>query len=159
MDKKTLVVFFSATGNTRGVAHKIAEVMGCDILELEAAEPYTKEDLDWHNEQGRCTLEMGNANLRPAIANDISGMEKYDNFIIGFPVWWYIEPRIIDTFLDSFDITGKVMKPFTTSIGADITRAQQSLMQRFSDAEWEIGRRLVDNESAVEFAKETLSGE
>ena len=118
---KALVAYFSATGTTERAAQALAEATGADLFEIEAAEPYTAADLNWNNSSSRSSLEMNDDSARPA--QTISSLEAYDTVFVGFPVWWYIEPRIIDTFLESYDFTGKTIIPFATSGGSGLGEA------------------------------------
>ncbi len=110
-----LVAFFSATGVTKAKAEACAAEIGADLFEIVPEEPYTKEDLDYTNTQSRSTLEMADVDCRPAMKESLSNAEKYDTIYLGFPVWWGREPSIIDTFIDSIDMTGKKIIPFYTS--------------------------------------------
>ena len=120
---KALVAYFSATGTTERAAQALAEATGADLFEIEAAEPYTAADLNWNNSSSRSSLEMNDDAARPAIAQKVSDLEAYDTVFVGFPVWWYIEPRIIDTFLESYDFTGRTIIPFATSGGSGLGEA------------------------------------
>ena len=120
---EALVAYFSATGTTERAAQALAEATGADLFEIEAAEPYTAADLNWNNSSSRSSLEMNDDAARPAIAQTISSLEAYDTVFVGFPVWWYIEPRIIDTFLESYDFTGRTIIPFATSGGSGLGEA------------------------------------
>ena len=113
---KVLVAFFSASGVTKKVASKLASVLNADLHEIIPEKPYSKEDLDWTNENSRSTIEMKkDKSIRPAIANKVDNMEQYDVVYIGFPIWWYIAPTIINTFLEQYNLTGKKIIPFATS--------------------------------------------
>ena len=122
MSKKILVAYFSASGVTAKVAKKMAEAAGADLFEIRPEQPYTKADLNWMDKKSRSTLEMNDRNCRPAMAEkpDVSG---YDVILVGFPVWWYREPSIIDTFLEAYDFTGKTIVPFATSGGSALGKA------------------------------------
>ena len=111
---KSLVAYFSASGVTKSVAERLAKAAGADIFEIEPLQPYTKEDLNWMDSNSRSTLEMKDKNCRPQMAKTCN-ISKYDVVFIGFPVWWYREPSIIDTFMESADFSGKVVIPFCTS--------------------------------------------
>lgn len=124
---KTLVAYFSATGTTKRAAEKIAEAANADLYEIQPAKPYTAADLNWHNEQSRSSLEMNNESCRPEIAENDVSIASYDAIFVGFPVWWYIEPRIIDTFLEAHDFTGKNVIPFATSGGSGLGEAPQRM--------------------------------
>ncbi|HJA13286.1 MAG TPA: flavodoxin [Candidatus Mediterraneibacter merdipullorum] len=142
MNGKKLVAYFSASGVTADVARKIADAAGADLYEIRPAKPYTAADLDWTDKKSRSTLEMNDAACRPEIAGDVGDMEQYDAIWLGFPIWWYVEPRIIDTFLESYDFSGKKMIPFATSGGSGIRRAEQSLKAHCPAADWQEGRLL-----------------
>lgn len=124
---KELVAYFSATGTTARVAHDLAAAIGADLFEIEPVEPYTRADLDWRNKRSRSSVEMGNEASRPAIKDTIRNMDDYGVVYVGFPVWWYVEPRIIDTFLESYDFTGKRIVPFATSGGSGLGKAPQRM--------------------------------
>jgi len=111
----TLVAYFSATGNTKGVAEQLATVIGADLFEIKPEQLYTTEDLNWRNDKSRAAIEMADKNSRPLITNKVEGMEKYKIVFIGFPIWWGREPSIIDTFVTSYDLSGKILIPFATS--------------------------------------------
>jgi len=115
MNTKTLVVYFSATGTTKAAAEKLAEVAGANLHEIQPEQPYTDADLDWHDKQSRSSVEMNDKSSRPAIKNKVENIEKYDTIYIGFPIWWYIAPTIINTFLEQYNLEGKTVIPFFTS--------------------------------------------
>ena len=112
---KTLVVYFSATGTTKGVAEQIASVTGADIYEITAAQTYTADDLNWNDSESRTTKEQNDKSVRPAIGSDTTSLDDYSVIFIGYPIWWGEEPRIIDTFLESYDLSEKTVIPFCTS--------------------------------------------
>lgn len=112
---KILVAYFSASGVTKKVAEKLAKVQDADLFEICPQVPYTKADLDWTDKQSRSTVEMQDLNCRPPITGQVQDMAQYDVVFIGFPVWWYREPSVIDTFLDAYDFAGKKLVPFCTS--------------------------------------------
>ena len=145
--KKILVAYFSASGVTAEAAKKIAAATGGELYEIAPAQPYTPADLDWRNSRSRSTLEMNDPASRPAIAGEIKDISGYDTIFIGFPIWWYVEPRIIDTFLESGDFTGKTIIPFATSGGSGIAAAERSLKEHCPSAAWKNGR-LVNGGSA-----------
>ena len=126
---KTLVAYFSASGVTARVAKKLAEAIDADLFEIAAVPPYTDADLDWRDKQSRSTLEMQDEASRPAFAGEVEDMAAYSRVFIGFPVWWYVEPRIIDTFLEAYDFTGKTIVPFATSGGSGLGRAPERMQQ------------------------------
>jgi len=151
MQGKTLVAYFSASGVTAAVAKKLAGALGADLYEIRPAVPYTNDDLNWMNRRSRSTLEMNDPASRPAIAGSIPDMAQYQNVLIGFPVWWYVEPRIVDTFLESGDFSGKTLIPFATSGGSGIEKAEASLKAHCPGAVWKRGKLL--NRGAEAWAK------
>lgn len=113
---KTLVAFFSASGSTKGVAEKLAIVVEGDLYEIEPEEPYIAEDLDWTNPKSRSSIEMKeNRSFRPPIKGKVDNINDYDTIYLGFPIWWYVAPTIVNTFLESYDFSGKTIIPFATS--------------------------------------------
>lgn len=118
MNKKILVAYFSATGTTRNAAQALAEAAHADIYEIKPEVPYTKEDLNWTDEKSRSCTEMGDPSSRPAIADRNAEAENYDLILLGYPVWWYVAPAIIHTFLESYDFAGKTIVLFATSGGS-----------------------------------------
>lgn len=115
---KKLVAFFSASGTTKKVAQMIAEEVKADLFEIEPKVPYTKLDLDWMNKKSRSSVEMSDKTFRPELAGDEVNMADYDEIILGFPIWWYVAPTIINTFLEKYDLTGKKIVLFATSGGS-----------------------------------------
>ena len=115
---KTLVAYFSASGVTEKKAQILAQVTGGDLFEIEPAVPYTSADLNWMDKKSRSTLEMNDPSSRPEIAKKVADMDAYDTVYVGFPIWWYVEPSIINTFLESYDFSGKTVVPFCTSGGS-----------------------------------------
>ena len=142
MGEKKLVAYFSASGVTKSVAERIAAAAGADLYEIRPAVPYTREDLNWMDKKSRSTLEMNDPGSRPEIAEPVKDMEQYQTIWVGFPVWWYLEPRIVDTFLESYDFSGKTLIPFATSGGSGIGKAQKSLEEYCPSAEWREGKLL-----------------
>ena len=118
MSKKTLVAYFSCTGTTKKVAEAIADVKGADIYEIKPEVPYTAADLDWKNENSRSSVEMKDKTSRPKIAKSINNISDYTTIYLGFPIWWYVAPTIINTFLESYDFSGKDIILFATSGGS-----------------------------------------
>ena len=112
---KILVAYFSASGVTKNAAEKLAKAANADLFEIKPVRPYTDADLDWTDKKSRSTVEMNDLSSRPEIANKCENMGSYDVVFVGFPIWWYVEPRIIDTFLESYDFSGKTVIPFATS--------------------------------------------
>jgi len=117
---KILVAYFSASGVTRKVAVTLAGTIGADLYEIKPQTPYTKADLDWRDKNSRSTIEMADKSSRPELAAKDANVSAYDVVFIGFPIWWHIAPTIINTFLESYDFTGKAIVPFATSGGGGI---------------------------------------
>lgn len=124
---KKLVAYFSASGNTAALAEKLAKAAGADLYEIKPAVPYTREDLNWQNKQSRSSVEMSDHSSRPALADTMANAAAYDTIYIGFPVWWYIAPTIINSFLESYDLSGKKIILFATSGGSGFGKAVQNL--------------------------------
>lgn len=112
---KKLVAYFSASGVTRNVAESLAEAIGADLYEIKPQTPYTTADLNWQNNKSRSSIEMADKSSRPAIADKNANISAYDTIFVGFPIWWYIAPTVINTFLESYDFAGKTIVPFATS--------------------------------------------
>lgn len=144
-----LVAYFSATGTTARVAHEIADALSADTFEIAPAQPYTSADLNWTDRSSRSSVEMDDESCRPAISGAVKDMAQYDTVFVGFPVWWYVEPRIIDTFLESYDFAGKRIVPFATSGGSGLGKAPQRMQQIASGAAVEAGRLLNGRQSAA----------
>ena len=142
--KKVLVAYFSASGVTRGVAQTLAEVAGADLHEIKPAQPYTEADLDWRDKESRSTLEMKDKSSRPAITGMLKNMADYKVVYVGFPIWWYTCPTIINTFMEAYDFTGKTVIPFATSGGSSIEKACADLKEAYPDIRWGEGRLLND---------------
>ena len=124
---KNLVAFFSASGTTKKVAEMIAEEAKADLFEIEPKVPYTKPDLDWMNKKSRSSVEMSDKKYRPAIMKKEMDMSSYDEILLGFPIWWYVAPTIINTFLESYDLQGKTIIPFATSGGSGMEQVSSHL--------------------------------
>lgn len=148
MENKILVAYFSASGVTARAAGEIAAATGADCYEIVPAQPYTSADLDWADKKSRSTLEMNDASCRPAIGEALPDLSRYQTIFIGFPVWWYVEPRIIDTFLESGDFAGKTLIPFATSGGSGISGAEKSLKAHCPAANWKKGRLITSDAAA-----------
>ena len=142
-----LVTYFSASGVTKSIAQKIASENGYDIFEIVPQEIYTPEDLDWTNKQSRSTIEMNDKSFRPPIAGT-TDVSDYDTVIIGFPVWWYTAPTIINTFIESVDLSGKTIKAFCTSGGSGIDKCVSDLANAYPELDFAKGLRLTGSESA-----------
>jgi flavodoxin len=140
--KKVLVAYFSASGVTKGVAQQLAEVTGGTLHEIKPAQPYTDADLDWHNKQSRSSVEMQDKSSRPAITDKLKNMQDYDIIYVGFPIWWYTCPTIINTFMEAYDFKGKTVIPFATSGGSSIKKACEELKAAYPDVNWKEGKLL-----------------
>ena len=126
-----LVAYFSASGKTEAKAKELAEVTGADLYEIAPEVPYTKADLNWMNRKSRSSVEMGDKSSRPALAETEHDFSAYDEIYVGFPIWWYTAPTIINTFLETFDLTGKKIVLFATSGGSSISRAVNDLKNQY----------------------------
>ena len=124
---RALVAYFSATGTTARVARRLAETIGADLFEIAPEQPYTPADLDWNDKNSRSSREMDDEGCRPAIVGHMDSMDTYGTVFVGFPIWWYVEPRIIDTFLEAHDLSGKTVVPFATSGSSGLGRAPQRM--------------------------------
>ena len=139
---KTLVVYFSATGTTKGVAERIAKITNADLYEIKAAQEYTSADLDWHDRGSRTTKEQNDKSARPGIAGDKPALDGYTTVYIGYPIWWGEEPRIMDTFVESCSFDGITVIPFCTSGGSGIGRSGKNLEENAGSGIWLDGERL-----------------
>ena len=139
---KTLVVYFSATGTTKGVAEKIAAITGGDLYEIEPAQPYTDEDRNWHDDNSRTTHEQNDPSFRPEIGSELPSLEGYDTVYLGFPIWWGQEPRILDTFVESCDFDGITVIPFCTSGSSGIGNSGKNLEANAGSGTWLSGERF-----------------
>ena len=140
---KILVAYFSASGVTAGAARKIAEAVGADLFEIRPEGPYTAADLDWRNKKSRSSLEMTDPDSRPAMAAaPAPDMARYDTVFVGFPIWWGVEPRVVDTFLESRDLTGKTVITFATSGGSGLGKSASGLRSSAPGAKIMDGRML-----------------
>lgn len=133
---KTLVAYFSATGTTMEAATKLAKVANADLHEIVPEVPYTPADLNWRDKSSRSSVEMADKSSRPAIANKVENMEQYDTVFVGYPIWWYIAPTIINTFLEQYDLTGKTIVPFFTSGGSGAGETMKYLKPSAPCANW-----------------------
>ena len=151
MANKVLVAVFSASGVTKRVGEEIARVSGGDFFEIVPEEKYTNADLNYMNSRSRSSVEMNDPSARPAIADRVSDMGSYDTLIIGFPIWWGVAPRIIETFLESYDLSGKTIIPFCTSGGSGVGRSDTELHRNVSGSvNWKKGVQINrPNESTI----------
>ena len=148
-ENKTLIAYFSATGNTKKVAETIAEITGGKLFEIEPAQPYTEEDLDGWNESARGTRESKDRSTRPEVKNKVQDMAQYDTIYLGFPIWWYTCPTIVNTFLEQYDLTGKTIIPFATSGGSNFGNTEKDLKISAPDAIFNPGKVLFKTEGAL----------
>lgn len=147
---KKLVTYFSASGVTKSVAEKLAQAVNGDIFEIKPAVPYTKADLDWRDKNSRSTVEMNNLDFRPPVADDKIDVSVYDTVYVGFPIWWYIAPTIINTFLEKYDWNGKKIVLFATSGGSGWGKTVESLENSCKGAEIIEGKILPAGVSVEE---------
>lgn len=157
---RKLVAYFSVSGTTAQVAEKLSEAIGADIFAIEPEVPYTEADLNWMDKKARSTVEMNDTNSRPAIADKRDNMAEYDVIFVGFPIWWYVAPTIINTFLESCDLSGKVIVPFATSGGSDMGQTNARLAPSCKGAKLMEGKVFKRSASHKELANwaEQLEG-
>ncbi|MBR6092373.1 MAG: NAD(P)H-dependent oxidoreductase [Bacteroidales bacterium] len=134
--KKTLVVYFSATGTTKAAAQKLAKEFDADLYEIVPEQPYTSVDLDWRDKNSRSTIEMKDKMSRPAIKGRCENIAQYDTVWIGFPVWWYTAPTIVNTFIEAHDLSGKTLNVFATSGGSGVTGSANDLKNAYPQYTW-----------------------
>ena len=155
--EKILVAYFSCTGHTKTAALEVAEILNADVFEIVPAEAYTPADLDYNVENCRANVEQKDSSARPAIKNKIDNPAQYKAIVIAFPIWWGAEPRIIDTFVESYDLTGKTIVPVCTSGGSDIMTAAKNLQGMCKGATVTDGKRLgIISKDEVKAWLETL---
>lgn len=151
--KNILVAYFSASGVTAALSERLATAIGADLYEIKPEVPYTSADLNWMDKKSRSTLEMNDRNARPAIANKVANMAQYDVVFVGFPIWWYREPSIIDTFMETCDFGGKTVIPFATSGGSGLGDSAKNIQILAKDAKVEAGKRFGSSASADELKR------
>ncbi|SFP36748.1 Flavodoxin [Oscillibacter sp. PC13] len=142
---RTLVAYFSASGVTAKVAQNLAASIGADLFEIVPETPYTDADLDWNNPHSRSSVEMKDKSSRPAIVGGVESIGRYDTIFVGFPIWWYVAPTIISTFLEQYDLTGKTIIPFATSGSSGMGRTNADLEPSCKGALLKEGRRFSAN--------------
>lgn len=150
---KSLVAYFSASGVTKKVATKLASAIGADIFEIVPKEVYTSADLNWMDKKSRSSVEMNDRNCRPEIASKVDDMSKYDTVYVGFPVWWYREPSIIDTFMEAYDFTGKKVITFCTSGGSGLGDSAKNMQALASGVKVIDGKKFSSGVSEEELKK------
>lgn len=151
-ENKILVAYFSATNTTEGVAKEIADSLSADLYEIMPEEPYTDADLNYNDDNSRSTIEMNDPAVRPAISGSVENMEQYNIVFIGYPIWWSEAPRIMSTFVESYDFSGKTIVPFCTSGGSGVGLSAANLEALTEGAEWLSGTRLNGGSSHEEIA-------
>ena len=157
VNSSTLVVYFSATGNTKAIAEDIAEGLQADIYEIVPEEPYTDADLDYNDDNSRSTLEMNDSSARPGISGTIDNFEQYTTIYLGYPIWWGEAPRIMDSFVESYDFTDKTVIPFCTSISSGIGSSANTLASLAGSGDWMNGQSFGESEDAdtvIEWARQ-----
>lgn len=142
---KTLVAYFSASGVTAALAKRLAESIGAELHEIIPQTPYSDADLDWNNSKSRSSIEMKDKTFRPEIANGVENMEQYDKIFVGFPIWWYVAPTIINTFLEQYDLKGKKVIPFATSGSSGMGNTNKELENSCPGAVLCDGKRFASN--------------
>lgn len=147
---RILVAYFSASGVTAKLAARLAAAVGGDLHEIQPATPYTAEDLDWENKNSRSSIEMNDKAFRPAVANRVENMAAYETVFVGFPIWWYVAPTIINTFLEQYDLTGKTIVPFATSGSSGMGRTNEELKTSCQGAKLAEGKRFAADAGEAE---------
>ena len=151
---KKLVAYFSASGVTAGLAKNLTEAAGADLYEIRPAVPYTNADLNWQDKNSRSSVEMNDKSFRPAIADTDANIADYDTIFVGFPIWWYVAPTIINTFLEAYDFSGKTIVLFATSGGSGMGNSSKELKTSVSDtAVIKDGKRFSASTSVDELKK------
>lgn len=140
--KRILVAYFSATGTTAEAAKKLAQVTGGELYAITPVKPYTNADLDWHNKQSRSSVEMNDLKSRPVLKNKKENIADYEVIFIGYPIWWNLAPRVVNTFIESHDLKNKIIIPFATSGGSSITGSVTALKKDYHNLKWKEGRLL-----------------
>ena len=141
-DKKILIAYFSATNNTENIANHLNEILDADLYEIVPETPYTSDDLNYNDSNSRSSQEMNDSDARPAISGSVGNMEQYDVIFLGYPIWWGEAPRIINTFLESYDLSGKTIAPFCTSASSPLGSSAAKLQDLTNGATWLEGRRF-----------------
>ena len=149
---QTVVAYFSASGVTARKAAEIAEATGAELYEIRSASPYTSADLNWQNKKSRSSVEMDDPASRPALAEDAPDFSGVSTVFLGFPIWWYVEPRIIDTFLDAVDLSGVKVVLFATSGSSGISGAEKHLRELYPAINWQSGA-LLNSKNAASWAQ------
>lgn len=156
---KKLVAYFSASGVTASLAKNLAAAIDADLFEIEPEVKYTKADLDWTNKKSRSSVEMNDKLSRPSVAKKLGNMSEYDEVFVGFPIWWYIAPTIVNTFLEGYDLAGKTIIPFATSGGSGMGETNEYLANSCKSAklvEGKVFRRNADADELKKWAEEVV---
>ncbi len=148
--KKRLVAYFSCSGVTKKLAGTLADVAGADLYEIKPETKYTGADLNWTDKKSRSTIEMKDPSSRPAITDKVSNMKEYDVIFVGFPIWWYVAPTIINTFLESYDFSGKTIVPFCTSGGSGVGKTDEILRALCPDSVTWCPSKLLNGNASKE---------
>ncbi len=151
-NKKTLVAYFSCSGVTRKLAGQLADITGADLYEIKPETAYTSADLNWNNKSSRSSVEMSDLSSRPAIATTVANIDEYDTVFVGFPIWWYIAPTIINTFLESYDFSGKTIIPFASSGSSPFGDSERALKASCSNAAKWLPGKLLSRSSKEQIA-------
>lgn len=149
---KVLVAYFSASGVTAKLAERLASAIGADLHEIKPEKPYTSADLDWRNSNSRSSVEMKDKSFRPTIANSVENMDQYDTVFVAFPIWWYVAPTIINTFLEAYNLDGKKIIPLATSGSSGMGNTNKELAPSCKGATLEEGKRFAANAGEKELA-------
>lgn len=150
---KKLVAYFSASGVTAKLAKRLADAVDADIFEIKPEKPYTTADLDWTNKKSRSSVEMSDKSFRPAVAEKLDNIADYDTIYVGFPIWWYVAPTIINIFLEQYDLTGKTIIPFATSGSSRMGKTNSELAPSCKGAILKEGKRFEENTDEIELKK------
>lgn len=152
-----LIAYFSVNGKTAALAKTLSEITGGDSFEIKPIRPYAPEDLDWTNAKSRSSLEMKDSSVRPPIESVLENTEIYDTVFLGFPIWWYTVPTIVQTFLESHDFSGKTIVPFASSGGSDMGKIDAVLLENYPAVKWLPGKRM-DNRETEASLKDWVQG-
>jgi len=148
--KKILIAYFSATNNTENIANHLNEILDADLYEIVPETPYTSDDLNYNDRSSRSSQEMNDSDARPAISGSVDNMEQYDVIFLGYPIWWGEAPRIINTFLESYDLSGKTIAPFCTSASSPLGSSARNLQALTNDVTWLDGQRFSGGASSAD---------
>ena len=157
-EAKILVAYFSCTGNTESIAKSISKATGGKLYRITPKKAYSSADLDWRNKNSRSSLEMNDESSRPELAGETVNMKDYDTVFIGYPIWWDLCPRAVNTFIEKYNLSGKTVIPFATSGGSSIDNSVKRLKKLYPDVNWKEGRLLNrGNKQAEEWAEQTIA--